>query len=451
MGGRSVTVEQDQPPALSVFGLGYVGAVSLAAFASAGHQVYGVDINESKVAAINAGRSPVVEEGLEALLSAGAATGRIVATSDAVAAVSQSSVSMICVGTPSTTAGGLDLRQVEKVSAEIGAGLAGRNDYHVVVVRSTMLPGSTEDVVVPALERSSGLRAGRDFGVVFNPEFLREGSSIRDFENPPFTVIGTTDSRAAAVVRGLYASLDAPVFEVPFRVAEMVKYASNAYHALKVTFANEIGAVCKALEIDSHEVMDIFTADTKLNVSSAYLKPGFAYGGSCLPKDLRALVHHARHLDVSLPVIEAIGPSNDLQVDRAFELVRRAGSKNVGVLGFSFKAGTDDLRESPVVELIERLIGKGYDVRVFDENVSIARLQGANRAFIQHEIPHIASLMVDSVEAIVEGSDIVVVGNRAPEFAGVADLARPGQVVIDLVRSVPSTATFGAGYEGIAW
>ena len=437
--------------ALSIFGLGYVGAVSLAVLADAGHRMIGVDVNTVKLTALADGRSPLVETGLTELLQQGIGGGRIESTTDAAYAVAQSDVSLICVGTPADVAGALDLRQVEKVCQDIGRALAFQTEYHVVVVRSTMLPGSTEQTVIPALERASGKRAGVDFGVVYNPEFLREGTSISDFNDPPFTIIGHDDERAAAVVREMYDWLEAPVLEVSYGVAEMVKYASNVYHALKITFANELGAICKAAGIDSHALMDVFVQDTKLNVSAAYLKPGFAFGGSCLPKDLRALVHHARHVDVAIPVVEAIAASNDVQITRAFDMIRATGSKNVGVLGFSFKAGTDDLRESPVVELIERLIGKGYTVHLYDENVSLARLHGANRNFIEREIPHISSLMVDSIEAVLKASEVVVIGNRAPEFMDVASRIRPEQTVIDLVR-LAAPATYSTGeYHGIAW
>jgi len=419
---------------ISVFGLGYVGTVSAAALAEGGHRILGVDPNLTKVEMINAGRSPVIEPGLEDLLENGVAAGRIRATTSAEEAIQGSDVSMVCVGTPSATNGSLDITQVEKACQEIGRALPGKDGPHVVVVRSTMLPGTTEDVVVPVLERASGRRAGRDLGVCFNPEFLREGSSIADFYEPPFTLIGGKDDRAIAAVRSIYAMLDAPLTVVPIRVAEMVKYACNAFHALKVTFANEIENVCHELDIDGHEVMQILCRDTKLNISSAYLKPGFAFGGSCLPKDLRALLYQARRVEVEAPVLEAIVRSNAAQIDRALRMIMDAGRKRVGVLGFSFKAGTDDLRESPLVELIERLIGKGYEVRLYDRNVSLANLQGANRSYIEQEIPHIASLMADTLDEVLDCSDVVVIGNRDDEFRTILDHARPGQAVIDLVR-----------------
>lgn len=436
---------------ISIFGLGYVGSISAACFAGNGHQVIGVDISLTKVEMINRGQSPIIEKGLTALLRRSVDGGRIRATTDATQAVQDSEISIICVGTPSNPNGSLNLSYVQRVCADIGQALASKDSYHVVVARSTMLPGSTEEVVIPALEQASGKKAGRDFGVCFNPEFMREGSSVEDFYNPPFTVIGGDDERAIAVTTRLYAMLDAPLFVVPFKVAEMIKYANNAFHALKVTFANEIGNICKQQNIDSHQVMDIFCQDTKLNLSPYYLKPGFAFGGSCLPKDLRALLYHCRHLDVHLPVLETILPSNRHQVDVAYQMVKRTGRKRVGMLGFSFKAGTDDLRESPMVELIERLIGKGYQVRVYDKNVSLANLQGANREYIGREIPHIASLMADSTDEVLDSSEVIIVGNKSPEFEKVLAQLRDGQTVIDLVRITEREVSSDMNYQGICW
>lgn len=436
---------------ISVFGLGYVGAVSAGALARKGHRIVGVDTSLTKVEMINAGRSPVIEAGLDELIADAVAAGRLRATTNAEEAVFETEVSMVCVGTPSNGNGSLDLGQVEKVCQEIGLALAEKVEPHLVVVRSTMLPGSTEEVVIPALEAASGKRVGEDFAVLVNPEFLREGTSIKDFFEPSFTLLGGESRRAIDVGRALYEEVDAPVVVVPFRVAEMVKYTSNAFHALKITFANEVGNVCRELGIDSHQVMDIVCRDTKLNISPAYLKPGFAFGGSCLPKDLRALVYQARRLDVEAPVLEAITRSNEGQIDRALRMIRRSGHKRIGVLGFSFKAGTDDLRESPVVELIERLIGKGYHVRVFDRNVSLANLQGANRAYIEREIPHVASLMADTAHEVLATSDVVVVGNGDPEFARALLHTRPGQVIVDLVRIDGLPGRTGTRYEGICW
>jgi len=436
---------------ISVFGLGYVGAVSLACLADNGHQIVGVDVYPTKVNIINHGRSPIIEEGLNELMRKGVESGAIRATTDSREAVHNTDVSIICVGTPSNSNGSLDLRYVERVAFEIGEALASKDAYHIIVLRSTVLPGTTEEVVIPALEQASGKKSGVDFGVCFNPEFLREGSSIKDFYNPPFTVIGADDPRVAEAVLELYSMLSAPVRVVPIRVAEMVKYSCNAFHALKVTFANEIGNICKASGIDSHQVMEIFCLDTKLNLSPYYLTPGFAFGGSCLPKDLRALLYHGRHFDLNLPVLESILPSNNLQVEHAYRMVTQAGSKRVGVLGFSFKAGTDDLRESPIVELIERLIGKGYQIQVYDKNVSLANLHGANRAYIEKEIPHIAQLMTDTVDEVIEGSDVIVVGNKSPEFADVRERVNGRHVMVDLVRSAGKEALSNGHYQGISW
>ncbi len=436
---------------ISIFGLGYVGAVSVACLADSGHHIIGVDVNPTKVDMIKRGHSPIIEEGLDQLLKQGVGSGRIRATADQFAAVQESDISFICVGTPSNHNGSLNLNYVRNVCKAIGKALATKTAYHAVVARSTMLPGSTEDFVIPALEESSGKRAGRDFGVCFNPEFLREGSSIKDFYDPPFTIIGSDDERAAAVVAELYAMLDAPLMVVPLKVAEMVKYANNAFHALKVCFANEIGNVCKQQNIDSHKVMDIFCQDKKLNLSPYYLKPGFAFGGSCLPKDLRALLYHCRHFDVQLPLMESILPSNRKQIDVAYQMIKRTGRKRVGVLGFSFKAGTDDLRESPMVELIEYLIGKGYQVKVYDRNVSLANLQGANRAYIEQEIPHIATLMGDRIDHILAKSDVIVIGNKAPEFRDVLAGLQEHHIVIDLVRIIQQFDRLNSQYQGICW
>lgn len=436
---------------ISIFGLGYVGAVSVACFAENGHKITGVDLNPLKVRMINNGESPIIERGLGEMLQKGVNTNQISATTDANMAIAESEITFVCVGTPSNTNGSLDLAYVKRVCEQIGSSLRDKNEYHLVVIRSTMLPGSTEEVVIPILEKASGKKSGDQFGVCFNPEFLREGSSISDFYNPPFTVIGASDERAAGIVQALYSGIEAPQFVVPYKVAEMVKYANNAFHALKVTFANEIGDICKVQGIDSHQVMDIFCQDTKLNLSPYYLKPGFAFGGSCLPKDLRALLYHGRHYDLNLPVLEAILPSNQGQIELAYEMVKSTGQKQVGFLGFSFKAGTDDLRESPAVELIEKLIGKGYQVQVYDRNVSLANLQGANREYIEKEIPHISSIMTEDIETILDKSKVIVIGNKAEEFAQILPKLNHGQVVIDLVRITEEAEKYDGFYQGICW
>src|SRR6188472_764115 len=363
---------------VSVLGLRYVGSVSAACFAEDGHEVVGVDVVPAKVESLNEGRSPIVEKGLDELIRDNATNGRLRATTSTKEAVDATDLSLICVGTPSRRNGSLDLSYLERVAEQIGEALKDKHDYHVVVVRSTVLPGTTHDVVIPALERTSGKKYGTGFGVTVNPEFLREGTAIHDFRHPPLTLVGHNYQSDAEPTRALYGKVEAPMETTTIRTAEMMKYASNTWHALKVTFANEIGNVCKRVGIDSHEVMSIFCKDVKLNLSSYYMKPGFAFGGSCLPKDVRALQYRAKESDLELPVIASILGSNRLQIEHALEMVTRTGKKRVGLLGFSFKAGTDDLRESPIVILAEALLGKGYDLRIYDRNVSLARLVGAN-------------------------------------------------------------------------
>lgn len=435
---------------ISIFGLGYVGAVSAACFAADGHEVIGVDVNETKVNIINSGKSPIIEDGISDLINKTVADGSLRATTAVREAVLSTDISLVCVGTPSNPNGSLRLDFVERVSEQIGEALAQKNGFHIVVIRSTMLPGTIATLVRPALERSSGKVAGTDFDLCVNPEFLREGTSIHDFYSPPFTLIGADRSESGDEIRKLYSNVDAPVYVIPVGAAEMVKYACNCFHGLKVAFANEIGNICKASGIDSHEVMDVFVKDTKLNLSPYYLKPGFAFGGSCLPKDLRALSYRAKELDVAVPVLEATLSSNLLQVERAVEMVTSTGKKKVGVLGFAFKAGTDDLRESPIVAVIERLIGKGYDVRLFDREVSIAKLIGANKDYIENEIPHISRLMAESVDDVVSHSEVIVIGNKDEEFTTVDSLISEDTVIVDLVRLF-GNRTSGPNYQGICW
>jgi GDP-mannose 6-dehydrogenase len=437
--------------ALSVFGLGYVGCVSSACFAKEGHRVIGVDVSRAKVDMINGGRPTIVESGIGELVAEMVAAGRLSATTSAADAVRDSDVSLVCVGTPSRTNGSIDLRYVERVCEEIGAAIKTKSTRHTVVIRSTVLPGTVQRVVIPALESASGKRAGTDFGVCMNPEFLREGTSIRDFYEPPFTLIGTDDRSSAEAVSALYAGLEAPVHVTSTGVAEMIKYTCNCFHGLKVGFANEIGNICKVFGVDSHEVMRIFCLDTKLNLSPAYLRPGFAFGGSCLPKDLRAITYHARTNDVQTPILSATLDSNQRQIERAYEMVRAAGSRNVGVLGLAFKAGTDDLRESPMVSVVEMLIGKGTNLAIYDRDVSEARLMGSNREYIEREIPHIWSLMRGSVEEVIESSEVIVIGNGSGEFRRIEPKLRSGQIVIDLVRAFGDRTSNGDGYRGICW
>jgi GDP-mannose 6-dehydrogenase len=436
---------------VSVFGLGYVGCVSAASFAGDGHHVIGVDVNADKVAAINAGRSPIVEPGLDELLSRGASEGRLRATTSTAEAIQDSEVSLLCVGTPSRKNGSLDLSYLERVSEQVGAALKDKPEYHVVVIRSTVLPGTTHGVVIPALERESGKTYGDGFGVSVNPEFLREGTALKDFRKPPLTLVGHNHAADASGTLALYQSIDAPLVSTSICVAEMMKYTSNTWHALKVVFANEIGNLCKKMDVDSHEVMDIFCRDEKLNISSYYLKPGFAFGGSCLPKDVRALQYRAKEVDVELPLISQILPSNRAQIQQALDQVLDTGKKKVGLLGFSFKAGTDDLRESPIVILAEALLGKGVSLRIYDKNVSMARLVGANKEYIEKQIPHLSSLLCNTTEEVIDGSEVIVVGNQAPEFVEVVKGCRADQIVIDLVRLPIDGSAMNADYRGICW
>ncbi len=418
---------------VGVFGLGYVGCVTAACLARTGHQVVGVDIVAEKVAAINAGQSPIVEPGLGELLAEVVRAGRLRATTSCAEAVAATDLSLICVGTPSRPNGQLDVSALARVAREIGAALGRRSRSHTVVVRSTVLPGTTEQVLLPVLSEQAGSPAA-GLAVAVNPEFMREGSSLQDFAAPPLTLVGCDDPETAAALRALYAGVSAPFVHTTVRTAEMVKYVANAFHALKVCFANEIGDVCDAVGADPHEVMRIFMMDRKLNISEAYLKPGFAFGGSCLPKDLRALAHAARGADVALPLLSAILLSNEGQIRRGVEAVLETRKRRVGVVGLAFKPGTDDLRESPVVMLVETLIGKGCDVRILDGNVSIARLTGANRRYIDEEIPHIASLMCEDAATLLAHAEVLVIGNASDEAAAVLEAAGPRHEVVDLTR-----------------
>lgn len=435
---------------ISIFGLGYVGAVSAGCLAEQGNDVIGVDIFQPKVDAINNGVSPIIEKDIGDMIKKNVQRGRLSATTDVVNAVKNSDISLICVGTPSMKNGGLDLKYVVSVCEQIGAALKDKDAFHVVVARSTMLPGSMQSVVIPTLEAFSGKKAGEDFGVCNNPEFLRESTAVYDYFNPPKTVIGETDVRAGDILASLYAEMDAPLIRTRIETAEMVKYTDNVWHALKVGFANEIGNISKALAVDGHAVMDIFCQDTKLNLSPYYLKPGFAFGGSCLPKDVRALTYKAKSLDIDVPLLNSILPNNENQIKRAIDLLM-AGNRNkkIGVLGFAFKAGTDDLRESPVVDVIEHLLGKGYELMLYDNNVSIASLVGANRDYILNHIPHIYRLMSDDLEAVIAFSDTLLIGTNDAEFNTIADQIKPGQEIIDLVR-MPNLEAL-PNYQGICW
>src|SRR5688500_7648341 len=435
---------------ISVFGLGYVGSVSAACLAKEGHEVIGVDPERTKVELINSGRSPIIEKDIGEIIREQVAAGRLSATTEVTHAVRHTDLALVCVGTPSQSNGGIDLRFVRRVCEQIGQAIQTHAGAPVIVMRSTMLPGTMREVVIPPLEKFSGKRAGEEFGVCINPEFLREGTAVHDYYHPPKTVIGEVNRASGDLLAALYARMPGPMIRTDIETAEMVKYADNAWHALKVGYANEVGSLCKALGVDAHKVMEIFCQDQKLNLSPDYLNPGFAFGGSCLPKDVRALLYKAKTLDVSLPILSSILPSNQLQIERGVQAVVDKGNRKVGILGFSFKAGTDDLRESPMVELTERLIGKGYDLRVYDRNVSMAAIHGANRDYILHKIPHISRLMVPSIRDVLAHAQTIVIGNAAPEFADVPRRIGDGQTIIDFVRVCDSRTILGV-YEGLCW
>lgn len=429
--------------------MGYVGAVISGCFAKAGHQVIGVDTDQTKVDLINSGKSPIIETGLDELIGEGVKNGTIRATTNSEEAILDSDISMICVGTPSRNTGDLDLTFVARVCEDIGKVIAKKETRHLVVTRSTMLPGSMAGTVIPTLERASGKRAGEGFGIAINPEFLRESTAVYDFYNPPKTVIGALLQSDSDTVASLYEGLPGPMIHTKIETAEMVKYVDNVFHALKITFANEIGSICKSLGIDSHEVMSIFCQDKKLNLSPAYLKPGFAFGGSCLPKDLRALNRLARSRDVAVPMLNGIGQSNEHQIANAVQLVRDKGKKKIGILGFAFKAGTDDLRESPVVTLAEHLLGKGFDLKLYDSNVSLAHLIGANRRYIEQHIPHISRLMVGNIDEVIQHAEVLIVGNQNEDYFKALSGLAEDRYVIDLTANSKRPET-RARYERVS-
>ena len=436
---------------ISIFGLGYVGAVSLACLGRDGHEVTGVDIDQSKLDLIASGKSPIVETGILELMSDVVASGRIHVTDHASEAIESTDLSFVCVGTPSQPNGSQSLAALERVAEEIGTALKSKNGAHTVVIRSTVQPGTVEKTVIPILEKHSGKKTQNDFSVCFQPEFLREGCSVQDYDFPPMTVVGVADSRSGKQLQEVFGHLPCKFIETDIRTAETLKYACNTFHALKISFANEIGRVCQALGSDSHRVMQLLCEDKQLNISATYLRPGFAFGGSCLPKDLRALLYLAKSHDVEVPMLAALLPSNRLHVDHAVDTILAQGERSVGVIGLSFKSGTDDLRESPLVDLVERLVGKGMSVKIYDPEVTVSQLIGANRRYIEEVVPHIGSLMCESVEEAMQDAATVVVGLSDKEI--MSDLyanSKEGQFILDLV-GVPDPARLSGVYRGVCW
>lgn len=437
---------------VSVFGLGYVGTVSMACLARDGHGVVGVDVDSRKVEHLRARRSPIIEVGIQELIETVCSTSRVKVTTEALTAIEESDVSFVCVGTPAQANGSQDLSALRRLAAEIGEAFKALDKRgHVVVIRSTVQPGTVEEVIRPLIEEHSGLVCGEDFFVCFQPEFLREGTSIQDYDNPPFTVVGADEEVSVRALKNLFGHLPCRFVQTSIRTAEMLKYACNAFHALKVTFANEIGRMAQAVAVDPHEVMRVLCMDERLNISPAYLRPGFAFGGSCLPKDLRALLYLAKGNDVELPMLANLLPSNRAHIEHAISLAASGGRCSIALLGLAFKSGTDDLRESPMVALAEHFIGKGMKLKVYDPEVNLSRLVGANRRFIEESIPHIATLMSADLADVISGCDIVITALRTPEVTqALAAHSRPDQLLIDFV-GLPDGHGFKGRYRGICW
>jgi GDP-mannose 6-dehydrogenase len=436
---------------ISIFGLGYVGAVSMACLARDGHQLVGVDVDPNKLELIRSGRSPIVEEGIQELTKQVVADGRVTVTNHAGEAILATELSFVCVGTPSSPNGSQDLGAIQRLAEQIGVALKNKDAHHVVVIRSTVRPGTVEDLIQPIIEKHSGKQAGREFSLCFQPEFLREGTSIKDYDRPPFTIVGVSDERAAAALRTLFGHLPCEFITTSIRSAEMMKYACNAFHAVKVAFANEIGRISQGVGVDPHEVMRLVCLDKQLNISPAYLRPGYAFGGSCLPKDLKALLYMAKMQDVNLPMLGAVLPSNRVHIDHAIDYVLAQGKRRVTMAGLSFKAGTDDLRESPLVTLAERLIGKGLQLKIYDPEVNLSRLMGANKRYIEESIPHIAQVMTDNIASAVRDSDVVVVGLKTADvLQALEQELKPEQKLLDLVM-LPNRSALRAHYRGMCW
>lgn len=435
---------------ISIFGLGYVGVVSVACLASKGHEIIGVDINQIKVDMLNEGLSPIVEKELPELLQQAKEKGLLSATTNVSEAIRNTELSIVCVGTPGRVNGSLNTKYLEAVCEQIGSALREKTESHIIVFRSTMLPGTMREVIIPRLENCSGKKHKKGFFAAFNPEFLRESTAVYDFYNPPKAVVGADSDDIAATVFSIYEGIPGPMIKTKIEIAEMVKYIDNNFHALKIAFANEIGNICKKIGIDSHEAMSIFVQDTKLNISPTYLKPGFAFGGSCLPKDLRAITYLAKMMDLETPLLNSLLPSNNVQILNTIKKIISFGKRKIGIAGFSFKEGTDDLRESPMVEVVETLLGKGYDLKLYDRNVYIAKLMGANKEFINHHIPHISSLMVDSLDELLEDREVIVIGNKDMEFQRLLTGTRKEQIIFDLVR-IGEVTNENRRYEGVCW
>lgn len=436
---------------ISIFGLGYVGAVSLACLSRDGHEVTGVDIDDTKLKLISDGKSPIIEHGILELMEKVVASGRVSVTNNAKDAIQNTDLSFVCVGTPSLPNGDQNLNAMIRLSEQIGEALKEKTAHHTIVVRSTVQPGTVQDTVIPLLEKHSGNTAGKDFSVCFQPEFLREGSSIKDYDNPPMTVVGSEDEVASLQLEELFGQLPCDFIQTDIRTAETLKYACNTFHALKISFANEIGRICQALGSDSHKVMNLLCEDRQLNISSAYLRPGFAFGGSCLPKDLRALLYMAKRDDVDVPMLSALLPSNRIHVEHALDMVLQRGERSVGVIGLSFKSGTDDLRESPMVDLVESMIGKGLKLKIYDPEVRVSQLIGANKKYIDEAIPHIGELMCESIEDAMTGAGTVIVGLQGDEImTELRRLSRPEHFILDLV-GIPEREKLKGDFQGVCW
>ena len=436
---------------ISIFGLGYVGAVSLACLARDGHEVTGVDIDATKLKLIGAGKSPIIEHGILELMEEVVASGRVGVTNNAVEAIENTELSFVCVGTPSLPNGDQNLNAMVGLTEQVGEALKSKATRHTIVIRSTVQPGTVQNTVIPLLEKHSGKKAGEDFSVCFQPEFLREGSSIKDYDNPPMTVVGSEDDVATGQLKDLFGELPCDFIQTDIRTAETLKYACNTFHALKISFANEIGRICQALGSDSHKVMNLLCEDKQLNISPAYLRPGFAFGGSCLPKDLRALLYMAKRDDVDVPMLSALLPSNRIHVEHALDMVLQRGERSIGVIGLSFKSGTDDLRESPMVDLVESMIGKGLKLKIYDPEVRVSQLIGANKKYIDEAIPHIGELMCESIEEAMENAGTVIVGLQGDDIMSeLTRLSKPEQFILDLV-GIKDRDKLRGEFQGACW